>query len=189
MAARQPEEVDWTSMALVGRVIRPHGNRGHVVVASETDFGDERFAVGSTLYVERDGALGTVTVVATREQGGRWVVGFDGVGSIDAAETLRGLELRVPGDALHELAEGRFYVHDLVGCAVRSTAGDAIGAIERVDFNAGIPLLVVADAARAGDEILVPFTDLICRRIDVAERVVEIDPPEGLIDLNRRKQK
>jgi 16S rRNA processing protein RimM len=34
-------------------------------------------------------------------------------------------------------------------------------------------------------EVLVPFSDAICRRVSVADRVIEIDPPEGLIELNR----
>lgn len=181
--------MSWDEMPTVGRVIRPHGNRGNVIVASETDFGDERFAIGSTLHVQRGDRIETVTVAASRVQAGRWVVGFEGVGSINDAETLRGLDLRVPAASLHELPAGRFYVHDLVGCAVRTVGGVEVGAIERVDFNVGIPLLVVADAESDGDEILVPLTDLICRRIDVDARVIEIDPPEGLIDLNRRKKK
>jgi 16S rRNA processing protein RimM len=178
-------------MATVGRVIRPHGNRGHVVVASETDFGDERFQVGSTLHMLSGDRIEPVVVSASREHQGRWVVGFEGIASIDAAETLRGRDLRVPGDALHELAAGRFYVHDLIGCEVRTTTGDTVvGTVERVDVNVGIPLLVVSGGAGTqgvADEVLVPFTDAICRRIDVAARTIEIDPPEGLIDLNRRK--
>jgi ribosomal 30S subunit maturation factor RimM len=35
------------------------------------------------------------------------------------------------------------------------------------------------------DDVLIPFTEAICRRIDPAGRVIEIDPPEGLIELNR----
>jgi 16S rRNA processing protein RimM len=177
-------------MATVGRVIRPHGNRGQVVVASETDFGDERFQAGSTLHMLSGDRIESVVVSASREHQGRWVVGFEGVESIDAAETLRGRDLRVPGDALHELEAGRFYVHDLIGCQVRTADGTIVGTIERVDVNAGIPLLVVVGhqgADAAADEVLVPFSDAICRRIDVEGRTIEIDPPEGLIDLNRRK--
>jgi 16S rRNA processing protein RimM len=177
-------------MATVGRVIRPHGNRGHVVVASETDFGDERFRAGSTLHMLSGDRIEPVVVSASREHQGRWVVGFEGVESIDAAETLRGRDLRVPGDALHELAAGRFYVHDLIGCQVRTSDNTVVGSVERVDFNVGIPLLVVSGGAggtAAADEVLVPFTDAICRRIDLAARTIEIDPPDGLLDLNRRK--
>ena len=170
-------------MVTVGRIIRPHGNKGHVIVFSETDFGDERFGVGSTLFSERDGLVVPVTIVASRQHDGRWIVGIEGVASINDAEMLRGLELRIPVEAMKPLGPGAYYTHDLVGCVVRTTDGAAVGTVDRVDLGTGVPMLVVgAD----GEEVLVPFSDAICRRVQPDERVIEIDPPPGLLDLNRR---
>jgi 16S rRNA processing protein RimM len=170
-------------MVTVGRVIRPHGNKGHVVVASETDFGDERFGVGSRLFVERETRVVPVTVTASRPHDGRWVVGFGGFASIDDAETLRGHDLRIPADEMKALAPGAYYTHDLVGCAVRLPDGATLGTVDRVDLGVGIPMLVVgAD----GDEVLVPFSEAIVRRVQPAERTIDIDPPAGLVELNRR---
>jgi 16S rRNA processing protein RimM len=168
-------------MVTVGRVVRPQGNRGEVVVDPETDFGDERFRPGAVVYAERDGAVGTLTVAESREMRGRWVVGFEGVGSIDAAETLRGLELRIPADALHPLGPSAYYVHDLVGCEVQTVEGTSVGTVERIDLATVPPMLVV----QGGGEVLVPFADAICRRVDLAGRTIVIDPPDGLIELNR----
>jgi 16S rRNA processing protein RimM len=71
-------------------------------------------------------------------------------------------------------------VHDLVGCEVRTMSGERIGEVARVEMATGVPTLVVGM-----DDVLIPFTEAICRRIDPAGRVIEIDPPEGLIELNR----
>lgn len=170
-------------MVTVGRIIRPHGNKGHVVVASETDFGDERFGVGSTLFIERDARVVPVTIGASRPHDGRWVVGIDGYASIDDAETLRGHELRIPASEMKALGPGAYYTHDLVGCVVRTMDGATVGTVGRVDLGVGIPMLVVgAD----GDEVLVPFTDAFVRRVQPDARVIEIDPPPGLLELNRR---
>ena len=49
----------------------------------------------------------------------------------------------------------------------------------------GTPLLVVD--GRFG-EVLVPLAETICRRIDVAAKVIEIDPPGGLVELNETKR-
>lgn len=168
-------------MVTVGRIIRPHHNKGHVVVVPETDFPDERFAVGSTLFRERDGGVEPMVVGAVRARDGRWVVGFEGFTTIDDAETLRGLELRVPGADVKPLGEGAFYVFDLIGCVVRTVDGREVGLVGRVDLATGVPLLVID----AGGEVLIPFSAAICTRIDPAARVIEIDPPEGLIELNR----
>lgn len=167
-------------MVTVGRIVRPQHNRGEVLVFSETDFAEDRFAVGATLYRERDGGVEPMRIVATRERDGRWVVGFEGVGTINEAEALRGLELRVPADTLKALGPNAYYVHDLVGCLVRAR-GAAVGTVLRVDVGVGIPMLVV----EAEGEVLVPFSAGICRRVDLAAREIEIDPPAGLIELNR----
>lgn len=170
-------------MVMVGRVTRPHGNRGHVVVHPETDFADERFQVGARVFIERDGGVEALAVIASRPHDGRWIVGFEGVPSIDAAETLRGLELKIPADEIRALPPDAYYVHDLVGCEVRTVQGASIGRVERVDMGSGIPMLVVASD---GDEVLVPFSAAMGLRVDLTARVIDVDPPEGLIELNRR---
>ena len=170
-------------MVTVGRVIRPHGHRGQVVVAPESDFAAERFKVGATLHLRRGDAVETRTVAASRFHDGRWVVGLSGVASMDAAEALRGLDLRIPEADLQPLDANAFYVHHLVGCDVRTTTGEPVGVVERVDLATGVPMLVVGGRG----EVLVPFVDAICRRVDPDARVIEIDPPEGLIALNRTR--
>jgi len=171
----------WEDMILVGRIVRPQGNRGEVVVASETDFAEDRFRPGATLSVQRGSAIASLAVVASREHDGRWVVAFEGVTSIDEAEQLRGVELKIDPGALRTLGPGAYYVHDLVGCRVQTTAGSDVGVVRDVQLQTGTPLLVV-DAD--GREILVPLAEGICRRIDVNEKVVAIEPIEGLLEAN-----
>jgi 16S rRNA processing protein RimM len=170
----------WEAAVVVAIVARPQGRRGEVIAASLTDFGEERFKPGNTVQVKRGDAIETLTVISSREHDGRWVLGFEGIGSIDEAETLRGLELRVPEATLQPLAPGTFYVHDLVGCRVDTIAGAAVGIVKRVEFGAGGAALVVADAT---GEVMVPLVDAICRSVDVAAKTVVIEPPEGLLDL------
>jgi 16S rRNA processing protein RimM len=107
------------------------------------------------------------------------VLGFAGATSIDDAETWRGVELRVPVEALQPLAPGAFYVHDLVGCRVETVAGELVGEVTRVDLE-GTPLLAVKGKSR---ELLVPLAETICRDVNIAATVIRIDPPDGLLDL------
>src|SRR5262245_64661487 len=108
----------WASMVTVGRIVRPHGNRGEVVIAPETDFGAERFRAGARVQMVQDGRIEQLTVHSSRPHDGRWVVGFDGVSTIDEAEALRGLELKIPEGDVATLNPDHHYVHDLVGCRV-----------------------------------------------------------------------
>ena len=172
-------------MPVIGRIVRPHGNKGGVVVHPETDFGADRFQAGARVFWRRRDVQDQVVIADSRERDGRWVVRFEGVTTIDEAESLRDLELRIPEEHLRPLAAGRFYVHDLVGCRVETARGGVIGRVGRVELSTGTPLLVVD--GRSG-EVLVPLAETICRRIDVAAKVIEIDPPDGLVELNETKR-
>jgi 16S rRNA processing protein RimM len=168
-------------MVTVGRIVRPQGRRGEVIVEPDTDFAEERFREGSEVWARRDGAVVAVALTSGWPHQSRWVIGIAGVESIDAAEGWRNVELRVPADTLKPLDAGAYYVHELVGCRVETLTGEAIGEVARVDLAVGPPLLAVA--SRQG-EVLVPLVEAICRRVDVAAKVITIDPPAGLIELN-----
>ncbi len=174
----------WDEMITVGRVVRPHGNRGNAVVVVETDFAAERFHPGAALWMRQGDGVVALTVSVSRERDGRWVVGFDGVTTIDAAEALRGVELRIPAAEIHALPPGAHYVHDLVGCHVETVDGRVVGVVGRVDRDTGTPVLVID---RAGSEVLVPLVDEICRRVDIGAKRITIEPPEGLLELNDRR--
>ena len=170
-------------MILVGRVARPHGIRGQVVVNPETDFVEERFAAGATLWTQADHGDARLIVATMRVQNGRPIVGFEGFERIEDVERLAGVELRVPAESLQKLDDGTFYQFELVGCAVETTGGTRVGEVVRVDGGAGGSLLAI-DGPRG--EILVPLAVDICVEIDVAAKRIRIDPPDGLLELNER---
>jgi 16S rRNA processing protein RimM len=168
---------------LVGRVARAHGNRGQVIVNLETDFPEERFVVGQPLQVEQHGRSTERRITSVRFHQRRPIIGFEGVETMDDAEALAGAELKVPASAVAPLAVGIFYHHDLVGCEVRDTSGRSLGIVTRVDGPMERSTLVV-DAP--GGEVLVPLVAGICMEVDPKAKVIVVNPPEGLIELNER---
>jgi 16S rRNA processing protein RimM len=169
-------------MLLVGVVARAQGNKGEVVVNATTDFPDERFAAGATLWCRRAGATTSerLDVRAFRMHLGRPVLTLAGVASIGAAEGFAGAELRVPASVQQPLPAHVYYVHVLVGCEVWTTGGERVGTVTAVEGHGGATRLVVT--ADAG-EVLVPFVQEYCT-VDGPHRRIEIAPPEGLLDLN-----
>jgi 16S rRNA processing protein RimM len=172
---------DWNQMVLVGRIARPHGIRGQVIVTPDTDFVEERFQSGATFWTRSDRGDEALTISSARVQNGRPVIGFEGFATIEDVERLAGLELRVPKDALLPLAEGVYYLHDLVGCVVETTSGERVGEVSKVEGGAGASVLNVAGPR---GEVLVPLAADICVEVDIVGRRIRIDPPEGLLDLN-----
>jgi 16S rRNA processing protein RimM len=172
-------------MVLVGTVARPHGLRGQVVVNPETDFVETRYAVGARLWMLDAGVARALTVSSLRVQGGRPIVGFEGLDRLEAVEALAGRELRVPESMLQPLEPGIYYHHELLGCEVVTTSGERVGVVRRVAGGAGTGLLEV-DAPRG--EVLIPFAPAICVEVDVVGRRIRVAPPEGLLDLNTREE-
>jgi len=175
---------EWNECALVGRVARAHGNRGYVIVNPDTDFVEDRFRVGAELLANRGGRIDRMRVTAMRIHLGRPIVAFDGVETMNDAEAMAGVELRVPVAELAPLPGGMFYRHDLVGCRVETTGGQAVGDVTSVEGERGSSRLVVASP---GGDILIPLADAICVVIDIAARRIVVDPPDGLLELNRRR--
>ena len=173
----------WDDLVLVGVVARTHGHRGAVIVNPETDFPEERFRAGATVWMRRGGLAMPVVIGDAWFHQGRPVLTLDGVESMTDAERLRGAELRVPEAALHPLPDGSYYHFQLVGCAVVTIGGEPVGEVRAVEGDAGGQRLVV-DAP--GGEVLVPFAAPICTSVDVDRRRIVIDPPEGLLEVNFR---
>jgi len=175
----------WDELVLVGRITRTHGLRGHVVVAAETDFVEERFQPGATFRTLVGGEEETLTLATARVQNGRPIVSFDGYSRIDDVERLLGSQLRVPEASLQPLEPGVYYEHQLVGCQVETVGGEPVGTVARVQGGAAGSLLMI-EGPRG--EVLVPLVQSICVAIDVEAQRITIEPPDGLLELNEKKR-
>jgi len=197
----------WVWLALIRH---PQGRKGEVLARLLTDF-PERFSERRDLWLLAPEAPGApepnspraklppveprqVELVHHWLHKGGIVLHFAGVDSISAAETLTGLAVAIPHSERAALSEDEAYVGDLIGCTLVDLAGASksgtgageVGIIEDVDRESGpVALLVVRSAA--GGEVLVPFAKSYLRRIDLDARRVEMELPEGLVDLNAPK--
>jgi 16S rRNA processing protein RimM len=168
-----------TDLVLVGRVARPHGIRGHVIVNPETDFPDERFKVGHVLLVGPADRTVEREILEARFHQGRPILALAGVESMDAAELLAGTDLWVPQATLEPLPQGTYYRHDLVGCEVRDRSERLVGRVTAVEGTLDRSYLVI------DGDVMLPLVDGICLQVDTAARRIIVDPPEGLIELYR----
>lgn len=187
---------------IVGRIGRPHGIRGEVVVGVRTDEPDLRFAVGAVLDAERTlppdtgaragqqaesaGARppepggGKLTVATARWHSSQLLIGFAGITDRTTAAGLTGSWLTVDSSQLPTSTDpDEFHDHELMGMSVRTVGGDAVGVVTDV-LHYGQDLLVIRrDPA---GEVMVPFVKAMVPEVDVKARVIVIDPPPGLID-------
>lgn len=150
----------------VGRITKAHGLRGDVVVRMVSDR-PERLASGARLVTD----VGELVVTSARTHHGSWIVAFEGVTTREAAEALRGTHLTAPP---LPSAPDELWVHELVGCELRTADGTRRGVIESVLDNPAADLLVLDTGA------LVPVVFVVD---GPADGVVVVDTPDGLFEL------
>ena len=170
---------------VVGRVVKAHGITGELVVDVRTDDPDERFSPGNRLLLKpaRGDGGHDVVIESARPHGGRLLVRLPGVSDRNAADALRGHLFVVDSAELPPIEDpDEFYDHQLEGLAVRTVGGDTVGSVAEVLHTAAGELLSVHTPG--GGEVLVPFVSAIVTSVSLADGVVEIDPPEGLLDLD-----
>jgi len=162
--------------------LKTQGRRGEVAVEPHTDVPD-RFVAGMKLSaVADDGSRRELQVEEVWPHKGLLVLKLVGVDSISDAEDLTGCELQIPRELRAELEPGWSYISDLAGCVVFD--GDReIGTVSDVQLGAGeAPLLIVKSSGVQAYEI--PYAEAYLKRVDVAARRIEMQLPEGLLDVN-----
>lgn len=170
---------------VVGRIAKAHGVTGEVVVDVRTDDPDARFVAGRRLRLKdsRGPAEREVVIESVRPHGGRLLLRLDGVADRDAADALRGGLFVVDSAELPPIDDpDEFYDHQLEGLAVRTIGGSPVGTVAEVLHTPGGELLSIR--AESGDEVLVPFVRDIVPRVSLSEGVIEVDPPEGLLEAD-----
>ena len=163
---------------MVGVIDRSRGRRGEVLVTSLSG-GPETF-LDRLVFLRRGGdVLRQVRVDEAWLHGDRLVLKLDGVDSIEAADALRGVELCVRPEDRLPLGEGEFYLSDLIGCELID-GGKPVGPVTGWQESPGALLLTVQHGDR---EALVPMVKAICYEVDVPNRRILANLPEGLLDL------
>ncbi len=148
----------------VGRIDKPHGVHGDVIVTLVTDR-TERVDPDAVLLVDD----GTLTVVSSRPHQHRFIVRFAEIVGREAADLARGTTLFA-----EPLADPNvLWVHELVGAVVVDTHGVSLGTIDSIEQNPASDLIVLDDGG------LVPLTFFVEQSDD---GTVVVDPPEGLFD-------
>ena len=168
---------------VVGRVAKSHGVRGELVVEVRTDEPELRFAPGAVLHGRAPRAHTTAeyTVESAREHSGRLLVCLREISDRAAADALRGTMFLIDSAELSASDDpDEFHDHELEGLNVQLTDGTPVGTVAEVLHSAAGELLSVR-AVADDREILVPFVATIVPTVSIAEGIVVIDPPEGLL--------
>ena len=170
------------ALIAVGEVLRPWGLQGELRVRPLTDRPEERFRGlrDCVLWEPAANRREDCRISGCRFEGPELFVRMEGVTSPEAAKRFSGRLLAVAQEDVLPAPEGHFYPWEMAGAVVETRDGRRVGEFVRVEGSEGQPLWVVAEGGR---EHLVPAVPEIVVEVNVAERRIVIDPPEGLLEL------
>lgn len=162
-----------SGLVSIGRVLRPQGRKGEVLAMPLSDH-PERFPELVEVSVEDEaGALQRLRVTDCWPHKGRFVLKFEGIDSIDAADTLRGRDLVIAENELLPLPPGSYYHHQLRGLRVQDAAGRPLGRVQDVLETGAVPVLQIDNDGR---EILLPLAEPFVAAVDVAGGALTVTP-------------
>ncbi|OMP68578.1 ribosome maturation factor RimM [Domibacillus epiphyticus] len=166
----------------VGKIVNTHGLRGEVRVLSRTDFPEERYKKGSTLSIFKPGDKEgiPVTIASHRKHKTFDLLTFENYPSIQMVEPFKGSILKVSEEHLGALDEGEFYFHEIIGCEVRTVEEEIIGTVKEVLTPGANDVWVVSRSG--GKEAYIPYIDDVVKSVDPDEKVIIIEPMEGLLE-------
>lgn len=165
----------------VGKIINTHGLKGEVKVLSSTDFENERFKKDTSLLITRGNqVIREVIVESYRNHKNMILVKFEDINSIEEAEKLKNLQIKVELSDDNLLEENEFYFYEIIGCEVFDESSNLLGVISEILTPGANDVWVIK--SNLGKEILIPYIEDVVKKIDVENKRIDIEVMEGLID-------
>ena len=168
-----------SDLVAIAKIAKPRGLKGEVVAGILTDFPERFEGLENVTAVLENGEHRELKIEEHWFQNDRIVLKFAEIDSIDEAEPLRNADVCVDEHEAVELESDEFFDWQLEGCEIVTVDGETIGKVRELMRTGGTENLVV-DGEK---EFLIPFAESICVEVDIENKRIVIDPPDGLLEF------
>jgi len=163
---------------LIGKIVGVHGIKGTNKIRSYAE-SLSLFKPGRSILVRESGGQEISREIKwVKPHTGTALISFNGINERYQAQALIGAELFVPKEELPELEEDTHFWFDLIGMAVYTTEEKYLGRIESIIETGSNDVYVVQDDQR---EVLIPALESVVLDIDIKDKRMQVDLPEGLV--------
>ena len=168
-----------TRLYAAGVIAKVFGVKGELKLHSYSRSADEFRALGRVLVGKNEAHAVALEIEQVVLRGRDIYIKFRNIGDRNASARLIGHFLFVEEADRKSLSSGEYFVDDIVGLEVRDSAGNRLGTVQDV---LSYPAHDVYLVRSGGTDIMVPAVREIIRTIDLAGRVMIVDPPEGMFE-------
>ncbi|MCX7974231.1 MAG: ribosome maturation factor RimM [Candidatus Aminicenantes bacterium] len=167
-------------MIVLGQIVNLQGKKGELRF-KPLEGGERLLSPGTEIYLKKEDKILPFQIESIIKFKKQIIIKLKGIDSTEDALFTLGQEVLFPEEKLPPLGEGEFYEYQLIGASVKTRDNQEVGQV--IGFwEVGMKRLMVV--VKDKKEILVPFEEAICLSIDPEKKLIIIDPPDGLLNLN-----
>ncbi len=167
----------------IARIAKPRGLRGEMAADILTDFPERFESLKKVFAVGSDSNSAECEIEKFWFQKNRIILKFVGVDSIEEADKFRGFEVCILESEVVELDENEFFNWDLQGCEVETVQGRKLGKVLELMRTGASEILVVSNRLDPKKDFLIPFVEAICIEVDIENKLIKVNTPEGLLEF------
>jgi 16S rRNA processing protein RimM len=166
------------NMICVGKILKPHGIKGEIKLLPLTDYIDERFKIGNSLYIkDKAGNFNVYYIENYKIFKKNIILKLKGLYDINSVEDLINQYIYITEKDLHPLQKGSYYIYQIIGLNVYEENGEYLGKIVEINKTGSNDVYIVK---KDGKEMLLPALKKVVKNINIKEKTMLVKLLPGL---------
>lgn len=164
---------------IIGQLVNTHGVKGELKATALTD-DPQRFLKLKWVYIDKNGTLEKHNILSVKFFKQFVILKFDGIDTMEAAEKLKGMYLKIDRANAVKLPKDSFFITDIIGLQVYDENNALLGKLTHVLQTGSNDVYVVKDTE--GKEILIPALKSVVKEVSIENKRISVILPKGLLD-------
>jgi 16S rRNA processing protein RimM len=164
---------------MIGKITSPHGIAGGVRLRSYSDVPGRFKLLTTVLAGFEEDSVREVKVLSAVDDSRRTILFLEGCFTRNDAESLVGQNIYITEDQMLAPPEGKYFVHDLIGCRIVTDTGLFKGILKDIMLLPSNDIYVIDDNGR---EVLIPAVPHFVRNVDIENKTITITPIPGMFE-------
>ncbi|MBE7691819.1 16S rRNA processing protein RimM [Tenacibaculum finnmarkense] len=164
----------------LGKIVKKHSFKGEVVIKLDTDEPDLYENLESVFVDLGNNLVPFFIEKSTLSRSTMFRVKFEDVDTEADADAIMRAGIYLPLNLLPKLSGNKFYYHEVIGFTIVDKNFGEVGTLAYINDKAAQPLFEIENGDR---EIFIPMIDDFIKKVDRANKVIEVETPKGLIDI------